>query len=62
MLEPMYNLKQVATMLNITSVTLIAWRKKGIGPNHVVINNRPYYKLSELKRWQDSLSPQVSHQ
>ena len=43
--------EQTGVMLNISPVTLLAWRKKGIGPRFARIHGRVRYPVEELKRW-----------
>jgi len=38
-------------MLNISPVTLMAWRKRGIGPRFARIHKQVRYPVEELKRW-----------
>ena len=44
--------KQVASMLNISPVTLCEWRKKKIGPPYTKLVGRVYYIRSEILDWQ----------
>lgn len=38
-------------MLNISVKTLMAWRKRGLGPKFARVHKQIRYPVDELKRW-----------
>ena len=49
-----YKSNEIADMLNLTTQTLMLWRKKGIGPKWVKLGqNIVRYPIAEYEEWMD---------
>jgi predicted DNA-binding transcriptional regulator AlpA len=47
-----YKSNEIADMLNLTTQTLMLWRKKGIGPKWVKLGqNIVRYPMYDFKKW-----------
>ena len=49
-----YKSNEIADMLNLTTQTLMLWRKRGIGPKWVKLGqNIVRYPITEYEEWMD---------
>ena len=52
-----YKSSDVADMLDLTTQTLMSWRKKGFGPKWIKINkNTVRYPIGDFEEWMDEMN------
>ena len=57
-----YKSNAIADMLNLTTQTLMLWRKKGIGPKWVKLGqNIVRYPIAEYEEWMDGNNNQSAY-
>jgi hypothetical protein len=53
-IEPAISSAEAARYLGVSLATMATWRNRGTGPPCAYSGEKPVYRLSELRAWQDS--------
>lgn len=59
---PLITARELAAYLRVTDKTLIAWRKKNVGPRAIIIGHVIRYRLADVEAYvKDNFTPRTVH-
>jgi hypothetical protein len=58
-IEPGMSSAAAARYLGVSLATLATWRHRDCGPPHTYSGEKPIYRLSELRAWQDACAVEM---